>query len=203
VAELVVDEAAEVRFAEHTAGQGVAARQRERLGEEVVVGAGRETADDGEPVHLLGQQRQHFAEADAGHVGRDGAEFAAHLGRSLGLGIEGFVVRDAAGQPEEEHLVGGGGATRRRRGRSSMAEQVQRGGGQRHAPDAQQLTAVDRHEKPPARMSRRLSLGSRRGNENARCGNQLTVWQTVSKVIAITQGRCFEGAMGTQAKLGK
>ena len=65
----------------------------------VVVLGGVDAADQGQPVHLLGGVRQQLADVDAGHRGRDGLERAAGVG--AGLGVPGFQLADAAGEPDE------------------------------------------------------------------------------------------------------
>ena len=63
-------------------------------------------ADDAELVGLLGQERQVLGDADAGQGRRDGAELAADLGRSVGLGVEGVVVTRPALHPQEDTAGG-------------------------------------------------------------------------------------------------
>src|SRR5262249_59334105 len=82
-----------------------------------VVVVGVDGADDGEGVGRGGGARQQLAEVDDGNGGADWLEGAADFGGGVGLGVEGFVLRRAAGQPEEDDVlgaaegrVGGGGA---------------------------------------------------------------------------------------------
>ena len=61
-----------------------------------------ERTHHGELVHLAGELRQVLAHPDAGHVAVDGLEFAADLGRGVGLHVEGVVVRGAAVQKNDQ-----------------------------------------------------------------------------------------------------
>ena len=69
----------------------------------VVVLGGVDAADQGQAVHLLGGVRQQLADVDAGHRGGDGLERAAGVG--AGLGVPGFQLADAAGQPDDEDAL--------------------------------------------------------------------------------------------------
>jgi hypothetical protein len=53
-------------------------------------------ANDRQSIHLPGQMRYVFADLDAGDGAGDGLELAAHLRRSLRLGVPGVEMADAA-----------------------------------------------------------------------------------------------------------
>jgi hypothetical protein len=66
----------------------------------------RERADDRELVGDLGRLRQGFAEHFAGDLGRDDPHLAAVFDRRVRLGIERFLMGDAAGQEDVDHALG-------------------------------------------------------------------------------------------------
>jgi hypothetical protein len=73
-------------------------------------------ADDRIAVGLPGQHGQQRTNPGAGHAGGDGRKFAAHLGRGVGLQIEGVHLGRAAAHEKQNTRLGLAGATRRRRG---------------------------------------------------------------------------------------
>ncbi len=97
-------------------GPRPAAGQPEGAGHAVVVGAGLQRAQHGQPVGQAGGLREQLAEADAGDAGRDGGEGAAVLRRGVGLGVPGVELGGAAPQPQQQDRpgrpghAGGGGA---------------------------------------------------------------------------------------------
>ena len=97
----LVDDRADIR--------GFAARRELVAGQGIVRGLGmdglvvRGGADDGVLVGHFGEQGQMFANLDAGHVGIDRLEDAAHVFRGVGLHVERVLMRRPAPQEHEDH----------------------------------------------------------------------------------------------------
>ena len=72
-------------------------------------------AQDRGVLHQLREAREMLADADARHRRFDGLEFAADVGRSLGLRVEGVDVAGPAGHPQQDARLGPLSLRRRRR----------------------------------------------------------------------------------------
>ena len=92
----------------------------------------------GEFIHLLGQKRQVFTDLDAGHVGRDGVEFATYLRWRFHLQIHHVLMRWTTGQEDHDHRFVGTADTGLR---FSAQQSRQRDPSESHRPDAQKVTA--------------------------------------------------------------
>ena len=69
-----------------------------------------ERPDGGPLVGAAGEQRQVFADAEAGGAGRDGAELAADRVGGVRLRVEALVLGQPAGQEDVDHRFGERGA---------------------------------------------------------------------------------------------
>ncbi len=139
---------------------------RRRAGHHVVIAGAvvplvvANRADDRQLVGDAGQPRHVLREVDAGHLGADGLELAANLGRRVGLGIERLEVRRPAVHPNQD-------ATRRpfrwraaSARRPSQPQQVDQAAAGQHAQPQLQAIAA-RHSFAVScaiAMSRRLIL---------------------------------------------
>ncbi len=90
------DDRAEVRLA--LAARHVHREAGRALETAVLVAQTDQRTQQNELVHAAGQARQQFADLDAGHVGGDRFELAAHFRRRVWLEIERILMGQTAGQ---------------------------------------------------------------------------------------------------------
>ena len=71
-------------------------------GDEMIVFAVCQGADQGEPVGPRGQTGQMLANPQAGHARGNGQEFAPNLGGRVWLGVEGVQMARRPGEEDED-----------------------------------------------------------------------------------------------------
>ena len=79
-------------------------------------------ADQGQPVHDTGLQRQVLAHSEAGDLGVDRPKRTANLDGGTGFGVPRIDVAGTAGEPEENHRSFARCATRRDRPSTALQE---------------------------------------------------------------------------------
>ena len=112
----------------------------------------RQRADHRQPVHDPGDPRQVVADLDARHVRRDRLQFPLNLGRGLGLGVEGLMLRGRAVLVDQDARAGAtepGALCRRARPGASQAQIIsQRESERSQPPDVEEVAAAQSMAEP-------------------------------------------------------